>query len=157
MSKNKTQGKINIQNKKAYFEYEITEKFTAGIVLTGTEIKSIRQGKASLNEAYCKFFDNELYVLMHISEYDHGGIFNHEPDRKRKLLLNKRELKRIKKKVEESGYTVVPLDMFLNENGYVKLTIALAKGKKLYEKRNTIKEKDIERETSRELKNRKQN
>lgn len=153
MSKKAT-NKIHIENRKAFHSYEILEKFTAGIVLTGTEIKSIRLGKASLNEAYCKFFGNELFVLMHIAEYDFGGVYNHDPNRKRKLLLTKKELKRLKKKVEESGYTIVPLELYINEKGLAKLTIALAKGKKQFEKRAAIKERDIQKEIARELKKR---
>lgn len=153
MAKNKANN-VNIVNKKAFFSYELVERFTAGIVLYGTEIKSIRQGKASLADAYCKFLEGELWILMHIAEYDHGGVYNHEPDRKRKLLLTKRDLKRLQRKVDESGFTIVPLRLFINEKGFAKLEIALARGKKQYEKRNTIKENDIKREISRELKNR---
>ncbi len=146
------QQKINIKNKKAYFNYEIVEKFTAGIVLTGSEIKSIRQGKASLNDAYCKFIGNELYVLMKISEYSHGGAYNHDPDRKRKLLLKKRELRRLQKKVQEKGFTIVPLRLYINDRGLAKLEIALARGKKQHDKREDIKRRDQKREMARERK-----
>ncbi len=145
-------NKINIINKKAYHQYEIIEKFTAGMVLTGSEIKSIRQGKASLNDAYCKFIKGELYVLMTIAEYSHGGVYNHDPKRKRKLLLTKRELKRLEKKVQERGYTIIPLRLFINERGWAKLEIALAKGKKLYDRREEIKRRDMKREIARERK-----
>ncbi len=146
------QNKINIVNKKAYHNFEIIEKFTAGMVLTGSEIKSIRQGKASLNDAYCKFIKGELYVLMTIAEYSHGGVYNHDPNRKRKLLLTKRELRRLQKKVQERGYTIIPLRLFINERGWAKLEIALARGKKMHDKREDIKRRDMKREMARERK-----
>lgn len=122
----------------------------AGIQLTGTEIKSIRSGKASLNEAYCAFQDEELFIInMHIAEYTYGTYNNHEPKRPRKLLLNKRELRKIKTKVQESGLTIIPLTLFINPKGLVKIDIATAKGKKLFDKRETIKKKDIQREMDR--------
>jgi SsrA-binding protein len=143
------QTKINIKNKKAYFNYEIIDKYEAGIELLGTEIKSIRAGKASLTDAYCKFIKNELYVLMRISEYSHGGVYNHEPNRARKLLLTKRELKKLQKKVDENGMTIVPLRLYINNRGLAKLEIALAKGKKKYDHRQSIKDRDAQREMAR--------
>lgn len=143
---------INIKNKKAYFDYEIIEKYEAGIVLAGTEIKSIREGKLSLKDAYCKFKKGELFVKMRIAEYSHGGAFNHDPDRIRKLLLTKRELKKLEKKVIESGYTIIPLRLYINEKGLAKLEIALAKGKKKYDKRESLKRKEIIRESQRQNK-----
>jgi SsrA-binding protein len=147
---------ILIQNKKARFQYELIEKFVAGIELYGTEIKSIREGKASLVDGYCKFISNihrltkpELYLLMNISEYSHGGYTNHEPRRERKLLLQRRELDKLFKKVKATGLTIVPIKMFLNEKGYAKVEIALARGKKMSDKREDIKERDNKREMDR--------
>ncbi len=138
---------IVIQNRKARHDYFLEEFFTAGIQLKGTEIKSVRQGKASLKEAYCTFKGHELFVVnMHIAEYSHGNRFNHEPLRDRKLLLTYRELKRLKSKSEEKGYTIIPVRLFINERGWAKLEIALARGKKLYDKRQALKEKDHKRE-----------
>lgn len=143
-------GKVHIKNKKASFEYYLLEKFTAGLVLTGTEIKSIRHAKASLNEAYCTFTGDELFVRnMHIAPYDYGTYNNHEPKRDRKLLLTGRELKKLKSKLEEKGLTIVPTLLFINEKGLAKLEIALAKGKKLFDKRDTLKKKDQQREIDR--------
>ncbi len=143
-------NKIQIRNKKAGFEYFLLEKFVAGIVLTGTEIKSIRQGKASINEAYCAFESHELYVKnMHISEYDFGTYNNHEPKRDRKLLLTSRELRKLKTRLDEKGFTLVPVFLFINDKGFAKLEIALAKGKKLYDKRETTKKRDVQREIDR--------
>jgi SsrA-binding protein len=142
---------INVKNKKASFEYFLLEKFVAGLVLTGTEIKSIRKGKVSINEAYCNFVDGELYVInMHIAEYEYGTYNNHEPKRNRKLLLNAKELKKLKTKLDEKGLTLVPTSLFLNVKGLAKLEIALAKGKKLYDKRETLKQKDTMREIERD-------
>ena len=142
--------KIQIKNKKAGFEYFLIERFTAGIVLTGTEIKSIRAGKASINEAYCAFTANELFVRnMHIAEYEYGTYNNHEPKRERKLLLTARELRKLLTKLNEKGLTLVPTFLFINDKGLAKLEIALAKGKKLHDKRETIKLKDIQREFDR--------
>ena len=146
------QQKIDIRNRRAFHDFEIIEKFTAGMSLTGSEIKSIRQGKASLADAYCKFFGDELFVLMRIAEYEQGGAFGHEPDRKRKLLLKKKELKRLKKKVQEKGLTIIPLRLFINKRGWAKLEIALVKGKKLHDKRESIKKRDQKRELARERK-----
>ncbi|MFY0714033.1 SsrA-binding protein SmpB [Seonamhaeicola sp. NFXS20] len=149
------QKNINILNKKARFQYEILDKYTAGIVLTGTEIKSIRSGKASIAESFCEFNDrNELFVVnMTIEEYSHGTYYNHKPKATRKLLLNKRELKKLQKEVQNTGLTIIPLKLFINEKGYAKLNIALARGKKLYDKRETIKDRDNKRNLDRIKKN----
>ena len=149
------QQKINIQNKKARFEFEILDKYVAGIVLTGTEIKSIRQSKASIAESFCEFNDRgELFVInMSIEEYAYGNYQNHRPKATRKLLLNKRELRKLEKEVKNVGLTIVPLRLFINDKGYAKLEIALAKGKKLYDKRETIKDRDNKRDLDRIKKN----
>ena len=146
---------INIQNKKARFEFEILDKYTAGIVLTGTEIKSIRNSKASIAESFCEFNDRgELFVVnMTIEEYAYGNYINHRPKETRKLLLNKRELKKLEKEVKNVGLTIVPLRLFINDKGFAKLEIALAKGKKLYDKRDTIKDRDNKRNLDRIKKN----
>ena len=147
-----TLPKVNIKNKKASYEYFLIEKFTAGIQLTGTEIKSIRYGKASIREAYCAFNGHELFVRnMNISEYKLGTHYNHEPKRERKLLLNKRELKKLQTKINEKGFTLVPILLFINDKGLAKLEIALAKGKHTYDKRATLKEKDIKRDLDRQM------
>jgi SsrA-binding protein len=144
---------INIKNKKAWHDYEILDKFVAGIQLTGTEIKSIRAGKASLVDAYCFFNQGELYVKgMHISEYDFGNINNHFPKRDRKLLLSHRELKKLEKNIKEKGLTIVALKIFIAESSYAKLEIALARGKKEYDKREDLKKKDSRREMDRIMK-----
>ncbi|MFN8415091.1 MAG: SsrA-binding protein SmpB [Cytophagaceae bacterium] len=141
---------ISIKNKKASFEYEFIDTYTAGIVLKGTEIKSIRQGKASIAEGYCFFEKGELWIKgMNISVYDKGTYNNHEPLRARKLLLNKDELDKLERKSEEKGLTIIPLKLFSTSRGFVKLDIALARGKKLHDKRASIKEKDIKREIDR--------
>ncbi|HNX06465.1 MAG TPA: SsrA-binding protein SmpB [Bacteroidales bacterium] len=143
-------SKVQIKNRRASFEYFLIEELTAGIVLTGTEIKSLRDGKASINEAYCAFKDNELYVInMHITEYSYGTYLNHAPKRERKLLLNRRELKKWQGKVKEKGFTIVPTMLHINEKGFAKLNIALARGKHSYDKRETLKEKDMKREMDR--------
>lgn len=143
---------IKIKNKKAYFEYFIDEKYVAGIQLTGTEIKSIRQGKVSLAEAYCNFTGHELFVInMHIAEYDYGTHYNHDPKRSRKLLLTARELRKLATKVREKGFTLIPILLFINEKGLAKLEIGLARGKKLYDKRESIKEKDNKRDLDRKM------
>ena len=149
------QKNINIQNKKARFEYEILDQYTAGIVLTGTEIKSIRQSKASIAESFCEFNEQgELFVVnMSIEEYAYGNYINHRPKAERKLLLNKKELKKLEKEVKNSGLTIVPLRLFITENGFAKLDIALAKGKKLYDKRESIKNRDNKRDLDRIKKN----
>jgi len=145
------QKNINIKNKKARFEYEILDKFTAGIVLSGTEIKSVRYSRASISKSFCEFNDGgELFVInMQIDEYTHASHYNHKPKAERKLLLNKRELKKLKKEVNTSGLTIVPLNLFINEKGLAKLNIALAKGKKLYDKRENIKDRDNKRSLDR--------
>jgi SsrA-binding protein len=147
---------ILIQNKKARFQYEFLEKLVAGIELYGTEIKSIREGKASLVDAYCRFIANiyrpnkpELYLLMNISEYSHGGYTNHDPRRERRLLLQRRELDKLSKKVKATGLTIVPIKMFLNEKGFAKVEIALARGKKMADKREDIKDRDNKRDLAR--------
>ncbi|AZQ58000.1 SsrA-binding protein SmpB [Maribacter sp. MJ134] len=145
------QKNINIKNKKARFEYELLDKYTAGIVLAGTEIKSIRYGKASISESFCEFNERgELFVInMQIDEYSHASHFNHKPKAERKLLLQKRELKKLHKEVKASGLTIVPLNLFLNDRGLAKIQIALAKGKKLYDKRESIKDRDNKRDLAR--------
>lgn len=149
------QKNINIKNKRAKFDYEILDKYTAGIVLGGTEIKSIRLGKASISQSFCEFNDNgELFVInMQIDEYTYGGHYNHSPKAERKLLLNKRELKKLQKEVTASGLTIVPINLFLNERGLAKINVGLAKGKKNYDKRETIKDRDNQRDLSRIKKN----
>ncbi|MBR6660257.1 MAG: SsrA-binding protein SmpB [Bacteroidales bacterium] len=142
----KAKSKVEIKNKKASFEFELLEKFTAGIVLTGTEIKSIRAGKASLVDSYCYFVGNELFVKnMHVADYWWGTFNQHDPRRDRKLLLTKRELKKLQRAYKEKGMTIVATRLFIAENGYAKLNIALARGKKEYDKRESIKEKDLRR------------
>ncbi|MBU3821684.1 SsrA-binding protein SmpB [Flavobacteriaceae bacterium XHP0103] len=145
------QKKINIQNKKARFQYELLDKYTAGIVLSGTEIKSIRDSKASIAESFCEFNEQgELFVInMTIEEYLYGTYYNHKPKAERKLLLNKRELKKLHKEVQNTGLTIIPLRLFINERGLAKMDIALAKGKKLYDKRETIKDRDNKRNLDR--------
>jgi SsrA-binding protein len=141
---------ISIKNKRASFEYLLLQEFTAGIQLTGTEIKSIREGKASIADAYCTFKENELFVInMHIAEYSFGTYNNHEPKRDRKLLLTKRELHKMQTKVKEKGFTIIPTLLFINEKGLAKLTISLARGKHHYDKRESLKQKDIKREIAR--------
>ena len=149
------QNTVNIRNKKARFEYDILDTFIAGIVLAGTEIKSIRLGKASITESFCEFNESgELFVInMQIDEYSHGSHYNHKPKAERKLLLNKRELKKLEKQVTASGLTIVPLKVFINDNGLAKINIALAKGKKLYDKRESMKDKDNKRDLDRVKKN----
>ena len=143
-------NKINISNKKAWHDYEILDKYTAGIVLSGTEIKSIRLGKVSLAESYCLFEGKELYVIgMQISDYSQGSYNKHVPGRTRKLLLKQIELNKLSRKVKESGMTLIALRIFIADNGFAKLEIALAKGKKEYDKRETIKRKDTQRQMER--------
>ncbi|MFY7669928.1 SsrA-binding protein SmpB [Tenacibaculum sp. MEBiC06402] len=145
------QKNINIQNKKARFEYEILDKYIAGIQLTGTEIKSIRQSKARITESFCEFNERgELFVVnMYIEEYAFGNHYNHNPKSERRLLLNKQELKKLAREVEVKGNTIVPLRLFINESGWAKLEIALAKGKKTHDKRQTIKDRDSKRDLAR--------
>jgi len=149
------QKKVNILNKKAKFQYEILDKYTAGIVLTGTEIKSIRSGKASIAEGFCEFNDREeLFVInMTVEEYAYGNHYNHRPKAERKLLLNRKELKKLKKEMDIKGNAIIPLKLFLNERGLAKLVIGLGKGKKLYDKRETIKDRDNKRNLDRIKKN----
>lgn len=142
--------KIDIKNKKAKFDYEFLEKYTAGIKLTGTEIKSVRLGKASIVDTFCYFKNNELWVRnMHIAEYANRGYTNHDPDWDRKLLLNRSELKKLERKIKEKGLTIVATRLFISESGYAKLNIALAKGKKEYDKREDIKKRDTQRQHDR--------
>lgn len=144
---------IEIKNRSAFFEYYIDDKYTAGIVLTGTEVKSLRTGKASFNDSYCIFHKGELWLRsLHIAEYTHGTFNNHDPIRERKLLLNRRELKKMETKIKEKGYTIVPLRLFFNEKSVAKIEIGLGKGKKLHDKRDTIKQRDTEREMKRYIK-----
>jgi SsrA-binding protein len=146
----KAKSKIEIKNKKASFEYEFIERFTAGIVLSGTEIKSIRAGKASLVDSYCYFSGSELYVKnMNVAEYWWGSYNRHDPRRDRKLLLNKKELRKLARAIKEKGLTIVPVKLFISENGYAKLDIALARGKREFDKRQSIKDKDMRRERDR--------
>lgn len=142
-------SKVNFKNRKASFEFHFLDTYIAGIVLTGTEIKSIREGKLNLSEAYCYFNGEELFVKqMHISPYSQGTHYNHEPMRERKLLLKNSELKKLKAKSQEQGLTIVPIRLFVNDRGWAKIEVALAKGKKLYDKREDIKQKDLQREMS---------
>ncbi len=143
---------IEINNRKAKFDYEIFETYEAGIVLTGTEIKSIRKGNCNLKDSYVVIRQNEAYVInMHISQYEQGNIFNHEETRTRKLLLHKKEILKLNDKIRISGYTIVPLKLYFNKNK-AKLQIGLAKGKKTYDKRETIKQRDINKDIQRQLK-----
>ena len=146
---------VNILNKKAGYLYELLDSYTAGIVLTGTEIKSIRAGKASIAESFCEFNENsELFVVnMNVQEYDYGNHFNHKPKAERKLLLNKKELQKLEKEVNNSGLTIIPTKLFINEKGFAKLRIALAKGKKLFDKRESIKDRENKRNLDRIKKN----
>ena len=146
---------INIKNKRARFEYELIDEYTAGIILTGTEIKSIRNSKASIAESFCEFnHKGELFTVnMHIEEYAFGTRFNHRPNAQRKLLLNKKELDKLYKAVKNGGLTIVPLRLFINDKGFAKIRIALARGKKLYDKRETIKDRENKRDLDRVKKN----
>ena len=142
-----------IKNRSAYHEFFIDAKYEAGMVLLGTEVKSIRNGKVSFNDSYCLLNKGEIWIKsLHIAEYSHGNINNHDPVRDRKLLLKKREITRIESKLKEKGYTLIPLRMYFNEKSLVKIEIGLAKGKKLHDKRDSIKQKDVEREMKRYLK-----
>jgi SsrA-binding protein len=142
-----------LKNRPAYFEYFIDAKYEAGIVLLGTEVKSIRDNKVSFSDSYCAIYDGELWLKsLHIAEYSHGTANNHDPLRDRKLLLKKREINKIQGKLKEKGYTLIPLRIYFNEKSLVKVEIGLAKGKKLHDKRETIKQKDVEREMKRHLK-----
>jgi len=142
-----------IRNRSAYHEFFIDTKYVAGIALTGTEVKSLREGKASFNDSFCVIHQGEMWLRsLHIAPYSHGTANNHDPLRERKLLLQKREIKKIESKLKEKGYTVVPLRIFLNEKNLVKVEFGLAKGKKLHDKRESIRQKDVEREMKRQLK-----
>ena len=148
--KEKDPNNINIKNKKASFEYNFIDKFVAGIVLQGSEMKSIRDGKVNLQASYCIIHNNEAFVKeMHISQYKQASYNNHEPKRERKLLLSKREIKKLAEKSQEQGLTIVPIRLFVTNKGLAKLEIALAKGKKLHDKRHDIKEKDLKRDLAR--------
>lgn len=148
----KEKNQIEIRNKRATFEYFLLDQYTAGLVLTGTEIKSIRDGKANLADAYCVFIGNELFVReMHISEYRFGSYLNHPAKRDRKLLLNRKELRKLQNKLKERGLTIVPVMLFVNPKGLAKLQISLARGKKFYDKRDSIKEKDSRRDMERQF------
>jgi len=142
---------VNIQNKKARFEYEILEKYTAGMVLTGTEIKSVRAGQAAIKEGFCEFNESgELFAInLYIKEFINGNYYNHQPRSTRKLLLQKRELRKLARKVKDVGLTIIPLRLYINEKGWAKLDIALAKGKKLHDKRHTLKNKENQRDLDR--------
>jgi len=144
---------IQIKNKRAYFDYHVVENFNAGIALLGTEIKAIRQGKANMSDAFCTFIGNILYVRnLHISEYSNSSFYHHDIKRDRALLLHKKELKKLKTKSEEKGYTIVPLRIFTNERGFAKIEIALAQGKKEFDKRDSIKDRESKREMDRAMK-----
>ena len=146
-------SQINIKNKRAHFDYEIGDTYTAGIVLTGTEIKSIREGKASLADTYCIIENGEVWVKgMHVSEYFFGSYNNHATRRDRKLLLNKKEISKLIKAAEDPGFTIVPVRIFISERGYAKLVIGVAKGKKQYDKRQSIRERDDKRMLDRMMK-----
>jgi len=148
------QKRINILNKKAKYEYEFLDRYTAGLVLQGTEIKSIREGKARIAESFCQFKENELFVInMNVDEYSHGSYYNHKPKRERKLLLNKRELKKLKDKIKDKGLSIVPTKLFIDDNGFAKLNIALSKGKKTHDKRQDLKLQDAKRSMDRAKKN----
>lgn len=147
------QNDIHIKNRRASFDYEFIEEYNAGIILTGTEIKSIRAGKASLVDSYCYFDKGELWVKgIHIAEYKLGTYYNHEEKRERKLLLTRKELRKLERSVKESGLTIIPIRMFLNEKGWAKLRIALARGKKEYDKRESLKLKDAKKDMDRAMK-----
>ncbi len=141
---------MELSNRKAYHEYYIEASYIAGMVLAGTEIKSLRTGKASFNDSYCYFHKGELFVKsLHISEYAYGTYTNHEPMQERKLLLNKRELKKLEGKIKEKGYSIIPLKIFITEKGLAKMEIGLAKGKKLHDKRDSIRERETDRDIKR--------
>lgn len=144
---------MEIRNRSAYHEYFIEDKYTAGMVLAGTEVKSLRAGKASFNDSYCLFIKGELWIRsLHIAEYSHGTSSNHDPVQERKLLLQKRELRKLEARIKEKGYTIVPLRIYFSEKGLAKLDLGLGKGKHLYDKRESIKQRDTEREMKRYLK-----
>jgi SsrA-binding protein len=143
----------DIRNRSAFHDFFIEDKYDAGMVLTGTEVKSLRDGRASFNDSYCYFNKGELWIKsLHIAEYSHGTVNNHDPLRERKLLLRNKELRKMEAKIKEKGFTVVPLRIFFSEKGLVKMEIGLGKGKKLYDKRDTIKQRDTDREMKRYIK-----
>ncbi|MEX8547107.1 MAG: SsrA-binding protein SmpB [Mucilaginibacter sp.] len=151
--KEQAEQKVYIKNKRAYFDFHIDDKYVAGIKLLGTEIKSIREGKANLTDSFCTFINGDLYVRnLHISEYSHGSFYNHEAKRDRILLLQKKELKKLQSKTEEKGFTIVPLAIFINDHGFAKIEIGLAQGKKTFDKRETMKERDSKIEMDRVMK-----
>ena len=144
---------MEIKNRSAFHEYFFDNKYVAGVALTGTEVKSLREGKASFNDSYCLIHKGEMWLKsLHIAEYSHGTIHNHDPIRDRKLLLQKREISKIEGKLKEKGYTLIPLRIFFNEKNLIKVEIGLGKGKKLHDKRETIKKRDVEREMKRFIK-----
>jgi SsrA-binding protein len=144
------QRNISIVNRKAKFEFKFINEFEAGIMLTGTEVKSIKEGKANLSDAYCTFKNGELFIRnLHISEYKQGSYNNHEPKRERKLLLNRHELKKLERRVSEKGMTIVPYKVYFSERGLIKIQVILSEGKKAYDKRKSIKDKDMKREMDR--------
>jgi len=144
------QKNVKIKNRKARFEYEILDTYSAGIVLAGTEIKAIREGKASIAESFCEFHNRELFVInMTVQEYSHASHYSHNPKSERKLLLNRSELKKLEKEVKNSGLTIIPLVLYTNDKGLAKIEIALCRGKKDYDKRETMKERDSKRDLSR--------
>ncbi len=148
----KLSNTINIENRKAKFDYQFLDKLVAGMVLKGTEIKSIRAGKAGLADSYCYFRNDELFVRnLHISEYEDASFYQHEALRERKLLLSRQELNKLLRKVKDQGLTVIPTRLFINDKGFAKMEIALAKGKKIFDKRDDIKKRDIEREMNRKF------
>jgi len=150
MTKGRFSSDIQIKNRKARYEYEILEKYIAGIVLKGTEIKSIREGKVTLTDGYCYFKRGELYAKgIHISPYENSSFYQHDETRERKLLLKKRELRKLESKLNEKGLTLVPIRLFINDRGFAKLELALGKGKKIFDKRDSIKERDTQRELDR--------
>ncbi len=141
---------MELSNRKAYYEYYFEGKYIAGMVLSGTEIKSIRSGKVSFNDSYCIFDKGELYVKsLHIAEYSFGTIHNHQPLQERKLLLQKKELRKLENKIKEKGYTIIPLKIFISEKGFAKIEIGLGKGKKIFDKRETIKARETDRDVKR--------
>ncbi|MCB0549967.1 MAG: SsrA-binding protein SmpB [Phaeodactylibacter sp.] len=146
----KNEYKVEIVNRKADFEYSFIDTYEAGIILAGTEIKSIRKGNANLRDAYCYFKKGELYIKsLFIAEYSFGNQFNHEPRRIRKLLMRRGQLRKLEKQVKERGYTIVPVRLYINDRGFAKVEIALAQGKKVHDKRQSIKERDVKRDLSR--------
>ena len=148
--KNRFSNNVNIKNRRASYEFEFLDKYVAGMQLQGTEIKSIREGKVQLQDAYCYFKNGELYIKqLHIAQFSEGSYNNHVTDRERKLLLTKRELSKLETKLDEKGLSIIPLRLFITDRGFAKTEIALGKGKKLFDKRNSIKDKDIKRDLER--------